>query len=151
MATALNMTMKLKQDAGSQAKLTGLGAVFAQKVQPAIDAALRQSQIVHYARVLVIDNQYIQVITEFDGDGEVYTEFFRKALPDVFKAIFELVEGAPTWEELNDRDAFHKFAQSKNVKALGSHPTDPRQGYLFAAYPDLGVKQILQQSAATTR
>jgi hypothetical protein len=101
--------------------------------------------------VLVIDNQYIQVITEFDGDGEVYTEFFRKALPDVFKAIFELVEGAPTWEELNDRDAFHKFAQSKNVKALGSHPTDPRQGYLFAAYPDLGVKQILQQSAATTR
>ncbi len=151
MATALNMTMKLKQDAASQAKLAGLGAVFAQKVQPAIDAALRQSQIVHYARVLVIDNQYIQVITEFDGDGVVYTEFFRKALPDVFKAIFELVEGAPAWDELNDRDAFHKFAQSKNVKALGSHPTDPRQGYLFAAYPDLGVKQILQQSAATTR
>ncbi len=60
MATALNMTMKLKQDAASQAKLTGLSAVFAQKVQPAIDAALRQSQIVHYARVLVIDNQYIR-------------------------------------------------------------------------------------------
>ena len=54
-------------------------------------------------------------------------------------------------EELNDRDAFHKFAQSKNLKALGSHPTDPRQGFLFAAYPDLGVKQILQQSAAATR
>jgi hypothetical protein len=150
MVTALNMTMKLKQDAASQAKLAGLAAVFAQKVQPVIDAALRESQIVHYARVLVIDNQYIQVITEFDGDGEIYTEFFRKALPDVFKAIFELVEGAPPWDELNDRDAFHKFTQSKNLKALGSHPTDPRQGYLFAAYPDRDVKQILQQSGAAT-
>jgi hypothetical protein len=29
---------------------------------------LRGSRIVHYARVLVIDDQYIQVITEFDGD-----------------------------------------------------------------------------------
>lgn len=148
MATALNMTMKLKQDAASQAKLAGLNAVFAQQVQPKIDEALRKSQIVHYARVLVIENKYIQVITEFDGDGEIYTNFFREALPDVFKAIFELVEGAPPWDELNDRDAFHKFAQSKNLKALGAHPTDSRQGYLFAAYPDLDVKTILQNASA---
>jgi hypothetical protein len=148
MATALNMTMKLKQDAASQAKLAGLRTIFAEKVQPAIDKALRDSQIVHFARVLVIEDQYIQVITEFDGDSEVYTDFFRKALPDVFKAIFELAEGAPSWEELNDRDTFFKFSQGKNVKALGSHPTDPRQGYLFEAYPDMDVKKILQKSAA---
>jgi hypothetical protein len=112
---------------------------------------LRMSQIVHYARVLVIDDKYVQVITEFDGDGEVYTEFFRRALPDVFKALFALVEDAPPWEELDDRDAFHRFTQSKNLKALGTHATDARQGYLFAAYPDLDVKQILQQAAAGTR
>jgi hypothetical protein len=151
MVTALNMTMKLKQDAASQAKLAGLTAAFAQQVQPMIDDALRQSKIVHFARVLVIDKTYIQVITEFDGDGEIYTNFFREALPDVFKTIFELVEGAPPWEELDDRDAFHRFAQGKNVKALGAHPTDPRQGYLFAAYPDLDVKSILQHASAATR
>jgi hypothetical protein len=97
-------------------------------------------------RVLVIDNQH-QVLTEFDGDGVVYTGS-SKALPDVFKAI-RAGRGAPAWEELNDRDAFHKFAQSKNLKALGSHPTDPRQGFLFAAYPDPRVKQTQQSAAAT--
>ena len=150
MTTALNMTMKLKQDAASQAKLAGLKAAFAEKVQPAIDKALGDSQLVHYARVLVIDNQYIQVITEFDGDGEVYTDFFRQALPDIFKAIFELVEDAPSWDELNDRDTFHRFSTSKNLKALGTHPLDPRQGYLFSAYPDLSVKKILEKAGAAT-
>jgi hypothetical protein len=147
MATALNMTMKLKQDPTSKAKLAGLKTAFAAKVQPAIDKALRDSHIVHYARVLVIDDQYIQVITEFDGDAEVYTDFFRQALPDVFKAIFDLAEGAPAWDELNDRDAFFDFAQGQNVRALGTDAADPRQGFLFAAYPDT-VQQILQHTTS---
>ena len=148
MATALNMTMKLKQDPASQAALAGLKATFARDVQPVIDKALRDSQIVHYARVLVIDNQYIQVITEFDGDGVVYTEFFRLALPGVFKKIFELVEGAPPWDELDDRDAFFAYSQTLNRAALGMLASDPRQGYLFSAYPDVTVKQILKAAAA---
>ena len=49
MATALNMTMKLKQDAASQAKLAALSAVFAQKVQPAIDAAVPRATRHHRA------------------------------------------------------------------------------------------------------
>jgi hypothetical protein len=148
MATALNMTMKLKQDPASLAKLEALKAAFAEKVQPVIDKALGESELVHYARVLVIDNLYIQVITEFDGDGVVYTEFFRLALPDVFKTIFDLVEGAPAWDELNDRDAFFAYSQTLNRAALGTLEGDPRQGYLFSAYPDVTVKQILKAAAS---
>lgn len=142
MATALNMTMKLKQDPQSQAQLAQLAAIFADHVQPIMDEKLRASEIVHYARVLVIDNLYIQVITEFDGDKQVYTDFFRLALPDVFKAIFALVEGAPSWDELNDRDTFYAFSKDKNVKSLGTHPTDPTEGYMFAAYGDATVKEL---------
>ena len=80
MAIALNLTMPLKQDPETQQKLQQLAAAFSQTVQPAIDAALGRSQIVHFARLLVIDNKYIQVLTEFDGDPMEYTEFFRKEL-----------------------------------------------------------------------
>ena len=38
----------------------------------------------------------LQVITEYDGDHKGYTEFFRKALPELFAAIFELAE-APSF------------------------------------------------------
>jgi hypothetical protein len=81
MATALNMTMTLKQDADSKQRLKNLKEAFAASVQPLIDQVLAESEIVHYARVLVIDDQYIQVITEFDGKSEDYTEFFRVKAP----------------------------------------------------------------------
>jgi len=60
MATALNFTVPLKQDPQSQESLGHLVTSFAQEVQPAIDAALARSQIVHFARIVVIDNQYLQ-------------------------------------------------------------------------------------------
>jgi len=63
MATALNFTVPLKQDPQSQESLGHLVTSFAQEVQPAIDAALARSQIVHFARIVVIDNQYLQVLT----------------------------------------------------------------------------------------
>jgi hypothetical protein len=143
MATALNMTMKLKQDPASLQKLQTLKAVFTKVVQPVMEQAMRQSQLIHFARVLVIDDKYIQVLTEFDGDKVVYTDFFRQALPDVFKAIFELVEGAPAWDDLNHRDSFYAFSKMQNVHALGTNPNDPNEGYLFSAYGNKTVKEIL--------
>lgn len=142
MATALNMTMRIKQDPASQAKLAHIKANFYPGIQGAIDKALRESEIVHYARVLVIEDKYIQVITEFDGDKQVYTDFFRKALPDVFKAIFDIVEDAPSWDELNDKDTFYAFSKKQNLRALGKHPTDAEEGWLFEAFPDGTVKAI---------
>ena len=135
MITALNMTVPLKQDPESLAKLQQLKAVFADRIQPEIDRALRKSRIVHFVRVLVIDDKYLQVLTEFDGDPEEYTEFFRRELPHVFKPIFELAEGVPPWDELNDQDSFFEASQRLNVKALG-RSTDGRegQGWLFSYF-----------------
>jgi hypothetical protein len=136
MITALNMTVPLKQDPESLAKLQQLKAVFADHIQPEIDRALRKSKIVHFARVLVIHDRFLQVITEFDGDPEEYTEFFRRELPHVFKPIFELAEGAPPWDELNDQDTFFEASKHLNVKALGrSEDGREEQGWLFSYFP----------------
>lgn len=135
MITALNMTVPLKQDAESLAKLQQMKAAFADHIQPAIDAALRRSEIVHFARVLVIHDKYLQVLTEFDGDPMEYTEFFRRELPGVFKAIFDLVEGVPPWEELNNQDAFFEASKGMNIKALGrSEDGREEQGWLFSYF-----------------
>jgi hypothetical protein len=136
MITALNMTVPLKQDPESQAKLQKLKEVFADRIQPEIDRALRKSKIVHFARVLVIHDKFLQVITEFDGDPEEYTEFFRRELPHVFRPIFELAEGAPAWDDLNDQDTFFEASKKLNVKALGrSEDGREEQGWLFSYFP----------------
>ena len=146
MATALNMTAPLKQDPESKRKLAELKAGFAAHVQPAIEAALRKSQLVHFARVVVIEDKYIQVLTEFDGDKQVYTDFFRKALPGVFEKIFELVEGAPPWDKLkDDSDAFFKASQHLHIRSLGDNPDGSGEGYLFSAYGDRKVQEILSK------
>lgn len=136
MITALNMTVPLKQDPESLAKLQKLKEVFADHIQPEIDRALRKSKIVHFARVLVIHDRFLQVLTEFDGDPEEYTEFFRRELPHVFRPIFELAEGAPAWDDLNDQDTFFEASRRLNVKALGRDEGGrENQGWLFSYFP----------------
>ncbi|OWK22189.1 hypothetical protein AJ88_15750 [Mesorhizobium amorphae CCBAU 01583] len=92
MAHALNLTLKIRQDETAKATLAKVKADFATKIQPMIDAALRESDVVHFARVLVIDDLYLQVLTEYDGDHKAYTEFFRQKLPQVFGLLFSLAE-----------------------------------------------------------
>ncbi len=151
MALSLNLTAPLKQDPESQRRLQHLVDVFAEQVQPVIDAALVKSELVHFARIMVIDNKYLQILTEFDGDPMQYTEFFRKELELVFEAIFELVEGAPPWEELNNPNDFYEYTHGLNLKALGaSREADYEKGYLFCAFGDATVREIkkkLGQSA----
>lgn len=143
MATALNFTVPLKQDPESQAALAHLVAAFAEEVQPAIDAALARSQIVHFARVVVIDNKYLQVLTEFDGDPMDYTEFFRKQLGPVFEAIFALAEGAPPWDELNNPNSFFEYTRGLNLPALGTATVgNEGRGYLFSAVGDTTVREL---------
>ena len=144
MAHALNLTLKLKQDPETKATLATLKEIFAAKVQPAIEKALRESQIVHFARVLVIDDQYIQVITEYDGDKQAYTEFFREKLPEVFKLVFGMAEGAPPWDQMS-KDKFYQFSRNRNIKALGVNddPNEKDEGYLFSAYGNNAVAEIL--------
>ena len=141
--------MPLKQDPESLAKLQQLKAVFADRIQPEIDRALRKSRIVHFARVLVIHDKFLQVITEFDGDPEEYTEFFRRELPHVFRPIFELAEGAPPWDELNDQDTFFQASKHLNVKALGRDEGGREgQGWLFSYFPRT-VREIEESLAGS--
>jgi hypothetical protein len=52
MPHALNLTIPIKQDEATKKKLAEIEKDFATKIQPKIDAALRKSKIVHFARVL---------------------------------------------------------------------------------------------------
>lgn len=145
MTHALNLTLPLKQDDATKAALRQLEATFETHVQPAIDAALKKSQLVHFARVLVIDDKYIQVITEYEGDHQEYTEFFRKELTPVFAAIFSLAEGAP---EANETNAFWLYSKSRNIRSLGKHThggldfSGNPAGWLFSAYDHKSVREI---------
>lgn len=149
MPHALNLTLRVKQDAETQERLKEIAAKFTTELQPAIDKALRASKIVHFARVLVIDNLYLQVITEYDGDHREYTEFFRKELPKVFAELFSLAEGAPSAAAMSDPDAFFEFSSKLQIRSLGESTEGltglhgDTEGYLFSAYGGLEVKEIL--------
>jgi hypothetical protein len=142
-AIALNLTAPLKQDPDSLQRLGELKDAFAERVQPAMDEALSRSQRVHFARVVVIDDAYVQVLTEFDGDPLAYTTFFLRELGPVFEQIFSLVQDAPPWEELQDENRFHEYASSLNLKSLGtSTDSGDDRGYLFSAVGDKTVPEI---------
>jgi hypothetical protein len=150
MTSALNLTLKIKQTPEILARLKLVKDGFANGIQPKIDAALRKSEIVHFARVLVIDDLYIQVLTEFDGDRRAYTEFFRQELQDVFATVLPLAENPPTEAQLNSEDEFFKYIKNANLAALGTDGLDHEdggkdEGFFFSAYPGVLVKEILAQ------
>jgi hypothetical protein len=149
MPHALNMTMKIKQDPASLAALQAFKADFVTKYQKRLDDVLRQSKLVHFARIVVIDDAYLQVITEYDGDHQEYTEYFRTQLPDLFKAMLSLAEGAPPWEQI-DKNSFFKYSQTLQKRSLGDTVIEDMvlgkpSGYLFCAYGAREVKDILPQ------
>jgi hypothetical protein len=143
MPTALNLTAPLKQDADSQQRLQQVISDFAEQIQPRVDAALAEVETVHYARVVVIDNKYIQVLTEFDGEADEYAEFFRQQTGDLFRLVFSLAEGAPPWEELDNPNSFFEYVNSLNLNSLGTATVgNEGRGYLFSAFGDATVREI---------
>lgn len=143
MAHSLNLTLKIKQDATTLAKLEEFKKKFP-LLQGQITAAMKESRILHFARVVVIENKYLQVLTEYDGDRKAYTEFFRSKLPDIFKMVFSLAEDAPNPANLDDPDLFFSFSKDKDIRPLGdSLSNDPDDHFVFSAYGNLTVEQIL--------
>jgi hypothetical protein len=146
MTHALNLTLPIKQDAATQAALKHLSDIFETQVQPKIEAALKESRIVHFARVVVIDNKYIQVITEYEGPHQEYTEFFRRKLQPVFAAIFALTEGVP---DVGNTNEFFEFAKNHNCRSLGKATDGSKDfignpaGWLFSAYDHKTVEEVL--------
>jgi hypothetical protein len=154
MPYALNVAAPLKQDPESQQKVKELVDNFAATGQPLLDAALAQSEIVHFARVVLIDDKYMMVITEFDGEPSQYAEFFRTTLGPLFQSVFSLVEGAPSWEELNEPNTFFEYMETLDRPSVGtSKDTNDGRGYLFSAYGDMTVREIkshLPQAASAS-
>lgn len=148
MPHSLNLTLKIKQDAATLAKLEQFKAAFP-TVQGKIASAMKKSQILHFARVVVFpNNEYIQVLTEYDGSREDYTEFFRRELTDVFALVFSLADDAPPPDQLQamltDPDAFFRYSKDKDYKPLGtSLSDDPEDHFVFSAYGNMTVKEIL--------
>jgi hypothetical protein len=135
MPIALNLTLPLKQDAATQQKLAAFATAFADHVQPRMDQALRESELVHFARVYVIENRWLLILTEYDGDPIVYSEFFRTELTDIFKYVLTLVEDAPAWEEIDNDVRFFEYMQRYNPPSLGRNVGDEfNRGYLFAMF-----------------
>ena len=147
MPHALNMTIPIKQDAATIAKLRDLERDFTSKYQDQLDKALRDSKLVHYARVVNIGDRFLQVITEYDGDHKGYTEFFRRALPELFAAIFELAD-APSFGQL-DENSFFQVSKKLQHRSLGQSVDGSvdgegkPEGYLFSAYDGRSVKEVL--------
>jgi hypothetical protein len=147
MAHALNMTMKIKQDPANLVALQEFKRDFATKYQKKMDDELRASKLVHFARIVVIDDLYLQVITEYDGDHKEYTEYFRRRLPELFKAMLSLVEGTPPWEQI-DANSFFRLTQGLQKRSVGETTIgdmvgDKTAGFLFSAYGAREVKDIL--------
>ena len=146
MTHALNLTLEIKQDPETLQKLQQLEAIFPTKVQPAIEAALKKSKLVHFARVVVIDNKYIQVITEYEGSHQEYTEFFRRELTPVFAAIFSLAANMP---DVTDTNGFFEFSKNHNYRSLGTATDGSTDfsgkpaGWLFSAYDHKTVEEVL--------
>ncbi|HEV7402584.1 MAG TPA: hypothetical protein VGO11_06660 [Chthoniobacteraceae bacterium] len=133
MQNFLTLTLPVKQDAATLAKAKALVAGFSQQLQPKVEKALSGSAIVHFARFVLIGTEYIQVLTTYDGDERAYAVFFWNELNEVFKAAYELVEGAPTGADWTEENF---FAFNK----LPAH--QPVPFYKFSAYPDKTVKII---------
>jgi hypothetical protein len=106
MAHALNLVLRIKQDPVTQALLTRIIRDFSEQLQPLIEKTFRDSGVIHFARVFVIESQYMILCAEYDGPRQEYTEFFRRALSPVFRTLLSLVDGAP---DVADSNGFWEF------------------------------------------
>lgn len=133
MQNFLNLTLPLKQDDATQQAAKALIQGFNEKLKPAVEQALNKSEIVHFARFLLVGKEYIQILTTFDGDPHDYAMFFWNELNPVFKAAYELVQDAPTGDDWNVENflAFNALPQNQ------AYPF-----YLYSSYPGKTVRQI---------
>ena len=103
-------------------------------------------------RLVLIGDQYLQVLTEYDGETLAYTEFFRERLHDVFALIMSLAEDAPS---VDDAEEFWAYVASKHVRSLGTDYNGgldfegKPDGYLYAATGEQTVSELLQGAGAS--
>jgi len=135
MANPLSMYVPIKQDPISQAAAAAAAKVFVSNVKAGLDS----SQIVHYAKLVLIPNANgkgalaIFLSTEFDGPMNPYLKFFwdNPGTQKAFQGVAALALNPPN-PPVSDLTGFENFINSSNLSA----PSD-----LYGAYPKT-VKQI---------
>ena len=113
MQNTLTLVLTLKSPADYEAA-TQLVA----STKDQLDNAFRTLNIVHFARVVFLDNNTkVAVITEFDGDFPTYVRDFAQALGPVFDALFKHTIEAPPLpvEDPQNTQAFIDFSRKYNV------------------------------------
>jgi hypothetical protein len=136
MANPLSMYVPIDQDPQIQEKVADLAKHFVDFVKE----GLTDSQIVHYAKLVLIPNppdkggtQAILLSTEFDEGMRQYLRVFWEQ-PGINMAIQGIAniaaEGYKPDPPITDLDSFQNYIESVNLEAN-----------LYEAYPDT-VKQI---------
>jgi hypothetical protein len=135
MANPLSMYVPIKQDPITQAAASAAAKNFVQQVKAGLD----KSQIVHYAKLVLIPNPSgtgtlaIFLSTEFDGGMNPYLKFFwdNPGTKQAFQGVAALALNPPD-PPVTDLTGFENFINSTNL----SEPSD-----LYGAYTKT-VKQI---------
>ncbi|HYI12641.1 MAG TPA: hypothetical protein VEK57_26555 [Thermoanaerobaculia bacterium] len=128
MANPLSMYVPIKQDAQSQAIAAQLATQFVSNVQATLD----QSQIVHYAKMVLIPNPSgsgtlaLLLSTEFDGSMNSYLKFFwnNGSTQEAFAGLAALALVPPD-PPVTDLTGFETFVNATNI----SQPADLYQAY----------------------
>lgn len=118
MANPLSMYVPIKQDAFTQQLAKAAAANFVTQVQTGLDA----SQIVHYAKLVLIPNPSgegtlaIFLSTEFDGAMRPYLKFFwdNPGTQKAFAGVAALALTPPD-PPVTDLDGFVEFIDATNL------------------------------------
>src|ERR1051325_2889486 len=135
MANPLSMYVPIKQDSTTQSLAAAAAKNFVANVKKGLDA----SQIVHYAKLVLIPNANgkgilaIFLSTEFDGAMNPYLKFFwdNPGTQQAFAGVAALALNPPN-PPVTDLNGFINFVNQTNL----SQPAD-----LYGAYTKT-VKQI---------
>jgi hypothetical protein len=130
----LTLVMTIKSPEDLAALVAKLKRVTEDPENDPIRLALDKLQTVHFARFVFLENKTrLAVITTYDGDFETYINDFVDEIGDVFNAILVHMEDAPALPVQKNRDAFLKYVDTNNLKALPG---------FYSAYPTSSVLDI---------
>ncbi|MGH3613180.1 MAG: hypothetical protein ACRDRK_11425 [Pseudonocardia sp.] len=97
--------------------------------------ALDRIGTVHFARFVFLSSDLLAVITAYDGDFEDYLNDFLNEIGDVFNALLQHVEDAPSLPVQAYRQEFIEFVRAYDLRCV-----EP----FYSAYPDHTVLDILE-------
>lgn len=149
MVDTLALALKVGQDRRKKENFKEFIETFSTHIQPAIDKALDESQLFHFARFSVVDETILQFLVVHDAPKNDCIEFLRLNLPGLFKTIFALGDETPPWDEVNTQEAFLFAVTQLEAKSLGMPVTGPAEGgWMYSAFGAMTVWEIRQAISA---